>query len=182
MIERHGIVTRSGVLSESLPGGFSNLYPVMQRMEETGRIRRGYFVEGLGGAQFAAPGAVDRLRSGSETDVVVLAAADPANPYGAALDWPDLPDGRIGRYAGAYVILLGGRLVAFVDGANLRVLDLDPDLRHPIGAALATAASRHRTFRVDRVDGSPIHGSPWAPVLSEMGFSTTSRGLAYRGR
>ncbi|HVR33798.1 MAG TPA: DEAD/DEAH box helicase [Acidimicrobiia bacterium] len=182
MVERHGIVTRSGVLSEALPGGFAALYPVMQRMEETGRIRRGYFVEGLGGAQFAAPGAVDRLRSGSETEVVVLAAADPANPYGAALAWPDVPDGRIGRFAGAYVVLLDGRLVAFVDGANLRILDDDPDLRHPIGAALATAASRHRTFRVDRIDGSAIHGSPWAPVLSEMGFSTTSRGLAYRGR
>jgi ATP-dependent helicase Lhr and Lhr-like helicase len=182
LVERHGVVTRPAVLSEGIPGGFSSVYPVLQRMEETGRIRRGYFVEGLGGAQFATAGAVDRLRASAGTDIVVLAACDPANPYGAALAWPDIESGRIGRFAGSYVILAGGRLVGFVDGSNLRIFDHDPDLRHPIGAAVASTASRHRSFRVDRVDGAGVHGSPWAPVLSEMGFAATSRGLAYRGR
>ncbi|MEX1004416.1 MAG: DEAD/DEAH box helicase [Acidimicrobiia bacterium] len=182
IIGRHGVVTRPAVLSEGIPGGFSSLYPVLQRMEETGRIRRGYFVEGLGGAQFATSGAVDRLRSAAGDDIVVLAASDPANPYGAALAWPELDGGRIGRFAGSHVILAGGRLVGFVDGSNLRIFDHDPDLRHPIGAAVAATASRHRSFRVDRVDGAGVHGSPWAPVLSEMGFAATSRGLAYRGR
>ena len=182
IVERHGIVTRPAVLSEGIGGGFAAVYPVLQRMEETGRLRRGYFVEGLGGAQFATAGAVDRLRSASAPDITVLAASDPANPYGAALGWPEIEGGRVGRFAGAYVILAGGRLVGFVDGTNLRVFDHDPDLRHPIGAAVAATASRHRSFRVDRVDGAGVHGSPWAPVLSEMGFATTSRGLAYRGR
>jgi ATP-dependent Lhr-like helicase len=182
LADRHGVITRQGVLNEGVPGGFSGMYPVLSRMEETGRLRRGYFVEGLGGAQFALPGAVDRLRSRPTNDVKVLAATDPANPYGAALGWPEIENGRIGRFAGSYVILSGGRLVGFVDGPNLRVFDTDGDLRHPIGMALAVVASRHRSFRVDRVDGTGVHGSPWAPVLTEMGFAATSRGLAYRGR
>jgi ATP-dependent Lhr-like helicase len=181
LADRHGVVTRPTVLAEGIPGGFSGVYPVLQRMEETGRIRRGYFIEGAGGAQFALPGAVDRIRALPTGEVTVLAAADPANPYGAALPWPEVPEGRIGRHAGSYVIMADGRLVGFVDGRSLRVFDHDPDLRHPIGAALATAAGRHRSFRVDRVDGDGIHGSPWAPVLAEMGFAATSRGLAYRG-
>lgn len=182
LIDRHGVVTRPAVLSEGVAGGFAGLYPVFQRMEDTGRLRRGYFVEGLGGAQFASPGAVDRLRRPPTGEVTMLAATDPANPYGAALAWPEISAGRIGRLAGAYVVLVDGRLAAFVDGSTLRILEDDPDLRHPISHALATAASRHRSFRVDKVDGDGIHASPWAPVLTEMGFAVTSRGLAYRGR
>ncbi|MEX2280630.1 MAG: DEAD/DEAH box helicase, partial [Acidimicrobiia bacterium] len=182
LVERHGVVTRPAVLGEGVPGGFSSLYPVYQRMEETGRLRRGYFIEGLGGAQFAAPGAVDRLRIPAATGVKVLAAADPANPYGAALRWPEVSGGRTGRFTGAYVILIGGRLVGFLDGRSLRLVDDDPDLRQPIGVALATTASRHLSFRVDLVDGASVHSSPWAPVLSQIGFAATSRGLAFRGR
>ena len=85
LLERHGIVTRSVVASEGIPGGFTALYPVLARLEETGRARRGYFVEGLGGAQFALAGAIDRLREESDPRLVILAATDPANPYGAAL-------------------------------------------------------------------------------------------------
>jgi ATP-dependent helicase Lhr and Lhr-like helicase len=180
LLDRHGVVTRQAVLAEGVPGGFAGLYPVFQRLEETGRIRRGYFVEGLGGAQFAVPGAVDRLRATPFDEVLVLAAGDPANPYGAALSWPELTDGRIGRFAGSYVILINGLLAGFVDGRHLRVFDDDPDLRHPIGAALAAAASRHRSFRVDRVDGAGVHGTPWAPVLTEMGFRATAKGLVHR--
>ncbi|HSJ26819.1 MAG TPA: DEAD/DEAH box helicase [Acidimicrobiia bacterium] len=182
LIDRHGVVTRAGVAPESVRGGFTSVYPVLQRMEETGRVRRGYFVEGMGGAQFAAPGAVDRLRSPSGGRTVVLAATDPASPHGTVLPWPELPEGRLGRVAGAYVVMHEGKLVAFFDGRHLRVLDQDPDLRESIGAALASIASRHRSFRVDRVDGSPIHGSPWGLALSQAGFAATSRGLAYRGR
>jgi ATP-dependent helicase Lhr and Lhr-like helicase len=182
LLDRQGVVTRAGVASEAVRGGFTSVYPILQRMEETGRIRRGYFVEGMGGAQFAAPGAVDRLRTPSDGRTVVLAATDPANPHGSVLPWPDVPEGRLARVAGAYVVMHDGRLVAFFDGRHLRVLDPDPELRNPVGAALASIASRHRSFRVDRVDGSPIHGSPWGPALSQVGFAATSRGLAYRGR
>ena len=178
---RHGVVTRPGVLSEGIPGGFAGLYPVLQRMEETGRLRRGYFIEGLGGAQFALPGAVDRLRAPASGTTRVLAAVDPANPYGAALAWPEVDDGRVGRFAGAYVILFDGRLVGFVDGRHLRVFDTSPDLQVAVSSALARAAARHRSFRLDRVNGSPVHGSPWAQALSEVGFASTSRGLAFRG-
>src|SRR5438093_252759 len=92
LLARHGILTREAVIAESVPGGFSTLYPVLKRLEESGRLRRGYFVAGLGAAQFALPGAVDLLRSlrdgGDDTEVAVLAATDPANPYGATLKWP----------------------------------------------------------------------------------------------
>jgi ATP-dependent helicase Lhr and Lhr-like helicase len=90
LLDRHGVVTRGAVLAEGAPGGFAGVYPVLSALEERGGVRRGYFVEGLGAAQFAVPGAVDRLRSpASDSGAVVLAATDPANPYGAALPWPD---------------------------------------------------------------------------------------------
>jgi ATP-dependent Lhr-like helicase len=95
LLDRHGVVTRSTVLAEGHPGGFSVLYPVYSRLEETGRIRRGYFVEGLGGSQFALPGAVDRLRAGGKSELVVVAATDPANPYGGVLPWPEPADIRL---------------------------------------------------------------------------------------
>ncbi|MDX1447952.1 MAG: crosslink repair DNA glycosylase YcaQ family protein [Acidimicrobiia bacterium] len=181
LLTRHGVVTRPGVLAEGIPGGFAGLYPVLQRMEETGRIRRGYFVEGLGGAQFALPGAVDRLRVPAAGTIRVLAAGDPANPYGAALSWPEIDDGRIGRFAGAYLILADGRLIGFVDGRHLRTFDVDDELRASVGAAIGRVAARHRNFRVDRINGSSVHGSPWASTLSAAGFAATSKGLAYRG-
>ena len=101
LLDRHGVVTRQAVSAEGIPGGFTSVYPVLQHLEETGRVRRGYFIERLGGAQFALPGAVDRVRSTSGEAAIALAATDPANPYGAALDWPTIEEGRIGRIAGA---------------------------------------------------------------------------------
>src|SRR4029077_19964557 len=91
LLRRHGLLTRGAVMSERVPGGFAGVYPVLKAFEEAGRCRRGYFVEGLGGAQFAHAGAVDRLRGLGPADgaVLVLAATDPANPYGAALPWPE---------------------------------------------------------------------------------------------
>ena len=106
LLQRHGVLTREAVAAENVPGGFAALYPVLRAMEESGRVRRGYFVEGCGAAQFALAGAVDGLRSqrGTGHATVLLAAVDPANPYGAVLPWPKLA-GRAARAAGAFVVL-----------------------------------------------------------------------------
>ena len=139
LLDRHGLVTRGTVLAEGYPGGFSALYPVLSHLEETGRIRRGYFVEGLGGSQFALPGAVDRLRHEAQPHLVALAATDPANPYGAEIAWPDSGQGRLARDAGAYVLLYGGQLVGFVDRGRkgLSLIDVDPSLYGAIGQGLS---------------------------------------------
>ena len=130
LLDRHGVLTRGAVVAERIPGGFAGVYPVLKAMEDAGRCRRGYFVDGLGGAQFAVPGAVDRLRAltdpPSSPQTQVLAATDPANPYGAALAWPERtapgstterPGHRPGRKAGAVVILVDGDLVLYVERA-----------------------------------------------------------------
>ena len=118
MLERYGIVTRESVLAEGVPGGFSTLYGELGNLELLGTARRGYFVEGMGGAQFALPGAVERLRSLPAPDggFVVLAATDPANPYGAALPWPKLEGSRRpARAPGAYLLLRDGEPQAYVE-------------------------------------------------------------------
>jgi ATP-dependent Lhr-like helicase len=176
LLRRHGVVTRSTVNAEGVPGGFSGIYPVFTHLEESGRVRRGYFVEGLGGAQFALPGAVDRLRAETNT-VVALAATDPANPYGAALDWPPIEDGRVGRIARTQVVLAGGRLVAFVDGRKVRLFDHDPALVHDVAAAIAGAAARMGRASIDTVDGEPVAGVPLGRALTEFGFRHTHKGL-----
>ena len=109
LLDRHGVLTRAAARGEGVAGGFAAVYPVLRAMEESGRIRRGYFVTGLGGAQFALPGAVDRLRAFRDgvpegfPGAVVLAATDPANPYGVALAWPETEGARPQRAAGAFV-------------------------------------------------------------------------------
>ncbi|MFO7548563.1 MAG: hypothetical protein R6X29_06805 [Acidimicrobiia bacterium] len=182
LLDRHGIVTRSVVAYEGIAGGFSGIYPVLTRMEDTGRIRRGYFIEGLGGAQFALPGAVDRIRSETAPGVVALAATDPANPYGAALPWPATGDARLARVAGAYVVLLDGTLAAFADGRRLRLFVDDPDLWHPIAGAVGRVASRHRRFRIEEVDGAPAGAAGMSGALAEAGFAPGPRGLVHRRR
>src|SRR5581483_12015224 len=144
LLERHGVLTREAVRGEGVPGGFSAVYPVLRAMEEAGRVRRGYFVAGLGGAQFALPGAVDRLRAAragaspepgaweenadAPATVVVLAATDPAQPYGAALPWPDTAGGaRAGRNAGAHGVLVDGRPVACLERGGRSVVLLSDD-------------------------------------------------------
>src|SRR5207249_1310347 len=120
LLSRHGILTRAAVLAEGVPGGFASLYPVLRALEESGRVRRGYFVSGLGGSQFAHPGALERLRAlrdsalGPEEEPpgAVLAATDPANPYGATLPWPKVEGGRLQRSAGVHVVLVDGSLLA----------------------------------------------------------------------
>ncbi|HEV2377190.1 MAG TPA: DEAD/DEAH box helicase [Streptosporangiaceae bacterium] len=279
MLDRHGILTRGTVAAERLPGGFGALYPVLRAMEEAGQCRRGYFVEGLGAAQFALPGAVDRMRalaaemsaqpleapwsqgggrpatggfgpagefdvadgadgagagaiggwavtgtvgggapmgggrgpvggagarngtgggfpgadaSGGQVPagVVVLAAADPANPYGSALPWPErpgeVPGGhRPGRKAGALVVLSHGQLVLYVErgGKTLLSWTSDPALLVPAAAGLATAVRSGALGRltVERADGSGVYETPLAQALADAGFRPTPRGLRLRG-
>jgi ATP-dependent Lhr-like helicase len=184
LLDRHGVVTREAVLAEGTPGGFAGVYGVLKALEESGKVRRGYFVEGLGAAQFALPGAVDRLRAmrGSPHDdqPVVLAATDPAQPYGAALGWPDGP-GRPARQAGAFVILVGGELAAYLErGArSLFTFGIDADGWVDPLASLAKDG-RLRKIELGRVDGAPAGESPLADRLRAAGFADGYRGLTVR--
>ncbi|MER7364355.1 ATP-dependent helicase [Nonomuraea wenchangensis] len=244
LLERHGVVTRGAVTSERLPGGFTPVYQVLRAYEESGRCRRGYFVEGLGGAQFALPGAVDRMRAmapgiaptaagapplepgpgaaglgpgaagfrpgaaefgpgaaesgpmagafgsrgGRESGrrAVVLAAADPANPYGAALSWPQRPGDaghKPGRKAGALVVLVDGHLVLYVERGGKTLLSFADDERlQPAVDALALAVRDGALGKltVERADGASIGESPLAAALEAAGFHPTPRGLRLR--
>jgi ATP-dependent helicase Lhr and Lhr-like helicase len=187
LLERYGIVTREQVLAEGISGGFSILYDALGQLETLGVCRRGYFVEGLGGAQFALPGAVERLRSqraDEETPPVVLAATDPAQPYGAALPWPkrDEEARRPQRVAGAYVVLAGAEPVVYVErgGKGIAVLVDAEDARiEPALQALArfVTSGRGRKLSLERVDGEPVVGSRWEAQLIELGFRAGPRKL-----
>ena len=228
LLERHGVVTKGAVAAERVPGGFGAVYPVLRAMEETGQCRRGYFVEGLGGAQFALPGAVDRMRAlagdlvaattadpaspGADAGTafpaapaqpgqtarheesrraVVLAAADPAQPYGAALSWPARPEEaatahRPGRKAGAVVVLFAGELVLYVErgGKTLLSWTEDPAALEPCAKALAGAVRDGALGRitVEKADGGMVvHDSPLTRALESAGFRHTPRGLRLRG-
>jgi ATP-dependent Lhr-like helicase len=187
LLERYGIVTREQVLAEGIPGGFSILYDALGQLETLGVCRRGYFVEGLGGAQFALPGAVERLRSqraDEETPPIVLAATDPAQPYGAALPWPkrDEEARRPQRVAGAYVVLAGAEPVLYVErgGKGIAVL-VDPEDARIVPALEALArfvtSGRGRRLSLERVDGEPVVGSRWEARLIELGFRAGPRKL-----
>jgi ATP-dependent Lhr-like helicase len=213
LLERHGIVTRGAVMAEHVPGGFAAVYPVLRATEDAGRARRGYFVEGLGGAQFALPGAVDRMRTmhqraaagpgatdGWQTPVpggwqsrrrvdddgaLVLAATDPANPFGGALPWPDHEGGhRPGRKAGALVVLLDGRLCLYVErgGRSLLSWTDDPARLQPAADALALAVRDGMLGRlaVERADGEAVLTSALGQALESAGFRPTPRGLRLR--
>jgi len=223
LLDRHGVVTRGAVAAERIPGGFAAVYPVLRAMEETGQCRRGYFVEGLGGAQFALPGAVDRMRALAEDTVkavtgeaenaadaparpgqfghpekpedsrraVVLAAADPAQPYGAALPWPTRPEEtasshRPGRKAGAVTVLYGGELVLYVERGGKTLLSWTEDLAalEPCAHALARAVRDGALGRitVEKADGGVVaFDSPLTRALESAGFRHTPRGLRLRG-
>ncbi|MFI7706951.1 ATP-dependent helicase [Nonomuraea sp. NPDC049480] len=216
LLERHGVVTRGSVTSERLPGGFTPVYQVLRAYEESGRCRRGYFVEGLGGAQFALPGAVDRMRAmapgiaptgggerpaagpdpllaqgprrggGAGPRAVVLAAADPASPYGAALPWPQRPGDvghKPGRKAGALVVLADGHLALYVERGGKTLLSFaDDELLQPAVDALALAVRDGALGKltVERADGASIAESPLAAALEAAGFHPTPRGLRLR--
>ena len=190
LLTRHGIVTRGAVMAEHIHGGFAAIYPVLKAMEDSGRCRRGYFVEGLGGAQFAMPGAVDRMRAlaeptGDTPQTYVLAATDPANPYGSTLAWPER-DGthRPGRKAGAVVVLVDGELELYVEkgGKTLLSYSDDPARLEPAADALALAAREGLLGKlsVEKADGGAIQDSPLARALVEVGFKPTVRGLRLR--
>jgi ATP-dependent Lhr-like helicase len=190
-------------MSERAPGGFAGVYRVLSVFEESGRTRRGYFVEGLGAAQFAVPGAVDRLRAmaaaaerderderEAPTRAVVLAATDPANPYGAALPWPGRGEDaghKPGRKAGALVVLVDGDLAIYVErgGRTLLTWTDDAGVLQPAVDALALAVREGHLGRitVERADGVGVlgrDGSPLGAALETAGFHATPRGLRLR--
>ena len=195
LLDRHGVVIRGAVVSERVPGGFAAVYKVLSAFEDSGRCRRGYFVSGLGAAQFGTAGSVDRLRTFSElpTDAkpvaVALAATDPANPYGAALPWPQNAEGghRPGRKAGAIVVLVDGVLTLYVErgGRTLLTWTDEPDLLTPAAASLGDAVRRGSLGRltVEKADGEQLLGSGSTPLrlaLQAAGFVATPKGLRLR--
>jgi ATP-dependent Lhr-like helicase len=191
LLDRHGVLTREAARGEGVPGGFAAVYPVLRAMEESGRIRRGYFVTGLGGAQFALPGAVDRLRGFREgtpdgvASTVVLAATDPANPFGVALPWPQRPrtetgpaagDARPQRTAGAFVVLVDGHASLYVErgGKGLAALRaLDGTWEAQAVAALVDLVARGRFSRLS-VERFPPE---LEPLLRAAEFVPTPKGL-----
>lgn len=193
LLDRHGVVTRGAVTSERVAGGFAAVYKVLAAFEESGRCRRGYFVDGLGAAQFGTAGSVDRLRTFSEVPpeakptAVALAATDPANPYGAALPWPETSGHRPGRKAGAVVVMVDGVLTMYVErgGRTLLTWTDDVDRLTPSAAALAEAARRGSLGRmtVEKADGEQLLGSGSTPLreaLQAAGFVATPKGLRLR--
>jgi ATP-dependent Lhr-like helicase len=222
LLDRYGIVTRGSVITERTPGGFAAVYKVLSAFEESGRCRRGYFVAGLGAAQFALPGAVDRLRalaelpttSGSGTPfgpagrfgpggarsrgggrkdeeltarAVVLAASDPANPYGAALPWPERESAgghRPGRKAGALVVMVDGQLIVYVERGGRTVLSFteDTDLLQPAVDALALSIRDGQLGKlsVETADGEQVRHTAFGDALAKAGFHATPRGLRLR--
>ena len=190
LLERHGVLTRESMRAEAVSGGFSAVYPVLKAAEEAGRVRRGYLVAGLGAAQFALPGAIDRLRDRrreepQEATVVRLAATDPAQPYGAALPWPDTA-GRPARTAGAQVVLVDGTPAAWLERGGRSLVTF----AHPVAPsawlpALQELVDRGRLRKLElvRIDGVPVHETErWPEVLATAGFAPGYRGYLYRGR
>jgi ATP-dependent helicase Lhr and Lhr-like helicase len=196
LLERHGVVTREAVLAEGLAGGFAAVYAVLKAMEEAGRVRRGYFVEGLGAAQFAMPGAVDRLRAEREPDseagprVTLLAAADPAQPYGATLPWPrDEGADRLPlqRAAGAYLVMVDGEAALYVERGGKGLLTLPAFADGAVARAALASVPRllapsgpMREVRLERVDRVPPAESAIAEQLRELGFRPTYRSWLLR--
>jgi ATP-dependent Lhr-like helicase len=204
LLTRHGVLTREAVGAEWLPGGFSAIYPVLKAMEERGRVRRGYFIAGLGATQFALPGAVDLLRSLRDVEetpaVAVLAAADPANPYGATLKWPALaadaapatPSPKADHAAkagrgptrsiGSTVVLVDGALAAYLARGDRQLLtwlpEAEPQRSHCARAIARVLIERARTTEgesprgmlLEEIDGGPPSAHPLASYLAEAGF------------
>ena len=186
LLERHGVVTREAVVAEGIPGGYAGVYAVLRALEESGKVRRGYFVDGLGAAQFALPGAVDRIRelrdASGETSVHVLSAADPAQPYGAALAWPENA-GRPARVSGAYVVLVDGNAAAYLERGARTLLTFPAGSEGSWVDAVASLVKDGRLRRIEltRIDGAPAAESTFAEALRTAGFVEGYRGLVLRG-
>jgi ATP-dependent Lhr-like helicase len=192
LLDRYGVVTRGAVQSEGTPGGFAQAYRILAGFEQAGHCRRGYVIEKLGAAQFAASTTVDRLRTFANLPdpaplrAVTLAATDPANPYGAALGWPrrEGVSHRPGRKAGGLVVLVDGSLVLYLERGGRTVLAFDDDpevLRAAASDLVATSRARRLdTLTVEKINGEPIYGTTFATALQEAGFVATPRGYALR--
>ena len=213
LLERYGVLTREMALAEGAEGGFAGVYPVLKLLEERGQVRRGYFVDGLGAAQFAKAGAVDLLRAAAEDDAArddpagsadavrmpweppaperrtdrwVLAATDPAQPFGASLRWPESV-GQPARAVGAYVVLVDGEACAYLERGGRRLLtfpaagEADADAERPPAWIDALAGlvqgGRVRRLRIERVDGASAAASPWSDPLRRAGFADGYKGL-----
>ncbi len=199
LLERYGVVTRGSVVSEGVTGGFALVYRTLTGFEETGRCRRGYFIEGLGAAQFATAGTIDRLRAFADAPgerhgqddrervVVTLAATDPANPYGSVLPWPSLPEGtahRPGRKAGGLVVLADGELALYVERGGKTVVSFidDEEILGQSAHSLAriVTGGGARKLSVETVNGVFIIGTPLGGALQAAGFTQTPQGLRLR--
>ncbi|MGC4111667.1 MAG: ATP-dependent helicase [Nocardioides sp.] len=200
LLERHGVVTRGAVASERTTGGFAAVYKVLSAFEDSGRCRRGYFVEGLGAAQFGTAGSVDRLRTFTDATTegqadkptaVTLAATDPANPFGAALPWPERDSSgghRPGRKAGALVVLVDGELTLYVERGGRTLLTWSDDTVRLAAATLSLSDAGRRgalgRMTVEKADGEQLLGAGSTPLreaLDAAGFVSTPRGLRLRG-
>ena len=194
LLDRYGVVTREAVLAEGVRGGYAGVYGVLKVLEERGLTRRGYFVAGMGAAQFSLPGAVDRLRSLRDTPdhelhpadaepPVVLAATDPAQPYGAAISWPESP-GRPARSAGALVVLRSGVPLVWFDRRSHHLVTFpatDTDTGWAETLALLVKNGRSRSVEVRKVNGEPIAPAmPWAAALQAAGFVEGYKGWSVR--
>ncbi|MFC8320532.1 helicase-related protein, partial [Gordonia sp. NPDC057248] len=194
LLTRYGVITRGSVVSEEVTGGFARVYKALTVFEDNGHVRRGYYVDGLGGAQFASPATVDELRRHALPDrkapreATVLAATDPANPYGAALEWPASRDTeaghRPGRKPGALVVIVDGDVVCFVERGGKTLLtfsDSIPRLESAAGALVALVRrGRIARLTIDHIDSEPVRATDFGKVLVEAGFSTTPRGIRLR--
>jgi len=194
LVERHGVVTREAVLAEGAVGGYASVYGVLKVLEERGQVRRGYFVSGLGAAQFALPGAVDRLRqvrersddtsNGVVAAPLVLAATDPAQPYGATLPWPETA-GHPARIGAALVVLRDGRPLAWYDRRSHHLVTFPGTLDDRTWAeALAdqVRAGRLRKVELRKVNGEPSPGPEITVVAKAAGFTEGYRGLVFQSR
>jgi ATP-dependent Lhr-like helicase len=194
LVGRYGVVTRGSVMAEQTPGGFAAIYRVLRELEQTGSVLRGYYIETLGAAQFGAPATVDRMRSHvsdderpTDTAALTLAATDPANPYGAALPWPERPaddEGtrhRPARKAGSLVVMHDGRLVLYLERGGKKALVFDDEPARLAAAAQSLAATvrarRISRLTIESVGGQPVGSSPFGDALIEAGFERTIKGV-----
>ena len=194
MLDRYGIVTREAAPAESIPGGFSAVYPVLKGLEESGKVRRGYFVAGVAATQFALPGAVDLLRSlreePEEPEVLFLAATDPANPYGVLLKWPETKTGRtLTRSVGASVVLVDGSLACYVARGEKQIFVFLPDdeaarvrMSEAVARTLANLVDEgdRRALLIAAVDNQEIDRHPIASYLRAAGFVPSAQGYHLR--
>ncbi|HSJ71702.1 MAG TPA: crosslink repair DNA glycosylase YcaQ family protein, partial [Acidimicrobiia bacterium] len=178
LLDRHGIVTRDAVMGEGVPGGFTGIYRALSSLEDIGSVRRGYFVEGMGGAQFATPGAIERLRMGTPVPDTVIASTDPANAYGASVPWPET-EGRPERRAGASIAWVDGSMVAWMDPSGRNIATFS-DADDAISAGIEMLARRHGKASISRIDGDETASHRLSVKLTEHGFTAGYKGFTVR--